>query len=68
MISPLQLLAEHAARNAERFDASAETLANRNFEHFHRNLDRASDDFHRSADRASAERIARMRPRPSSSA
>lgn len=43
-ISPLQLLAEHAARNAERFDSSIDTLANRSFEHFHRNADRDSKE------------------------
>ena len=64
----LQLLAEHAARGAERFNASVEQLANRDFEHFHRNADRAVDIFHRNADRASQERIARMRPATRSSA
>jgi hypothetical protein len=59
-ISPLQLLAEHATRNAERFNASVETLADRSFDHFHRNVDRAVDDFHRGADRDAKERIARI--------
>jgi hypothetical protein len=59
-ISPLQLLAEHASKGRERFNASIEQLANRNFETFHRNTDRVVDDFHRAADRDSKERIARF--------
>jgi hypothetical protein len=40
LISPLQLLADHAQRNADRTVDS-----------FHRSADRASENFHRSADR-----------------
>jgi hypothetical protein len=40
LVSPLQLLADHAQRNADRFTNS-----------FHKNADRALDHFHRNADR-----------------
>lgn len=43
LISPLQLLADHAQRNADRFTSSA-----------HQNADRLVDHFHRTADRENA--------------
>jgi len=52
MISPLQLLAEHSQRNADRFSQNINQLA-----------DRGQDHFHRIADRESAERIARLSAR-----
>ncbi|WP_445215471.1 hypothetical protein ACKWRH_23615 [Bradyrhizobium sp. Pa8] len=68
LVTPLQLLADHSQRNADRFGASIEQLANRNVDTFHRMADRAVDDFHRGQDRASRERVARFaaanRPRP----
>jgi hypothetical protein len=51
MISPLQLLAEHAQRNHDRFSQNTNQLADRTVDHFHRLEDRAVDHFHRSADR-----------------
>ncbi|QOZ68880.1 hypothetical protein [Bradyrhizobium arachidis] len=68
LVTPLQLLADHSQRNADRFGASIEQLANRSVDTFHRMADRAVDDFHRGQDRASRERVARFaaanRPRP----
>lgn len=55
-VSPLQLLAEHASRDKERFMTSAEKLADRRFEHFHRNADRDSKE--RQASMAAARRPA----------
>src|SRR5215471_7277596 len=49
LFQPLQTLADHAQRNAER---SVDTM--------HQNVDRIVDHFHRTADRASKEQIARM--------
>ncbi|MBR0741168.1 hypothetical protein JQ581_29975 [Bradyrhizobium liaoningense] len=60
LVTPLQLLADHSSRNADRFGASVEQIANRGFEGMHRHLDRAVDDFHRRADRESRERVARF--------
>ncbi|MEZ0036417.1 hypothetical protein ABIF68_006787 [Bradyrhizobium japonicum] len=60
LVTPLQLLADHSQRIADRFGASIEQLANRNVDTFHRMADRAADDFHRGQDRASRERLARL--------
>jgi hypothetical protein len=52
LISPLQLLADHAQRIADRTTDSA-----------HQNADRALDHFHRSADRQAQQQVAQqMRP------
>jgi hypothetical protein len=43
-ISPLQLLADHSQRNADRFDTSLHKLADRSIDHFHRKEDRDSKE------------------------
>jgi hypothetical protein len=54
LISPLQLLAEHAQRNADR-----------NVDSAHRNADRLQDHFHRQADRQQQQQMAQqMRAQP----
>jgi hypothetical protein len=53
LISPLQLLADHAQRNADRA-----------VDHFHRNTDRLTDSAHRNADRAQAARQMMQRSIP----
>jgi hypothetical protein len=60
LVSPLQLLAEHSQRNADRFVTSVEQIANRKVDFLHRLADRDLDHFHRSADRESRERVARQ--------
>jgi len=40
LISPLQLLADHAQRNADRFTSNVHQNADRLVDHFHRNADR----------------------------
>ncbi|WP_157790598.1 hypothetical protein, partial [Bradyrhizobium japonicum] len=59
-VTPLQLLADHAQRHADRFSQSIEQIASRGIETYHRNLDRRVDDFHRAEDRDSRERVARF--------
>ncbi|MBR0747379.1 hypothetical protein JQ582_25930 [Bradyrhizobium japonicum] len=59
-VTPLQLLADHAQRHADRFSQSIEQIASRSIETYHRNLDRRVDDFHRAEDRDSRERVARF--------
>lgn len=54
-VTPLQLLADHASRDADRFVTNINKIADRGFE-----------DFHRREDRTTQERIARMRPKPQS--
>jgi hypothetical protein len=49
LVTPLQLLADHSQRNADRFVTNINQIA-----------DRGVDHFHRMQDRASKERIARM--------
>jgi hypothetical protein len=58
MVSPLQLLAEHAQRHADRFSQNTNQLADRTVDHFHRMADREVDTLHRNADREAQERIA----------
>jgi hypothetical protein len=50
-LSPLQLLAEHASRDAERFTTTVNKMADRGFEHFHRNRDRDDDNANQERDR-----------------
>jgi hypothetical protein len=59
-LSPLQLMAEHAQRDADRFSTSIHKLADRGFEHFHRNADREQQ----ARDREATLQAARERPRP----
>lgn len=58
-LSPLQVMAEHSQRNADRMTSSVEKIAERGFEHFHRTEDRRLDDHHRTKDRETQERTAR---------
>jgi len=58
-MTPLQQLADHAQKNADRMTATVEKIATRGFEHFHRNEDRALEDHHRTRDRETQERTAR---------
>lgn len=51
LLSPLQLLAEHAQRNADRGVTDFHQGEDRMMEDFHRNQDRALDHFHRNKDR-----------------
>jgi hypothetical protein len=51
LLSPLQLLAEHAQRNADRSVNDFHQGANRLMDSFHRGQDRALDHFHRMKDR-----------------
>jgi hypothetical protein len=48
LLSPLQLLGEHAQRNADRHGE----VVDRVLDHFHRQADRANESAHRHADRA----------------
>jgi hypothetical protein len=50
-LSPLQLLAEHASRDAERFTTTVNKMADRGFEHFHRSRDREDDNANQERDR-----------------
>jgi hypothetical protein len=50
-LSPLQLLAEHASRDAERFTTTVNKMADRGFEHFHRSRDRDDDNANQERDR-----------------
>lgn len=59
-VSPLQLIAEHASRDKDRFASSIQQIATRAADTFHRAADRELEDFHRSQDRASRERQARF--------
>jgi len=70
-MSPLQLLADHSQRNADRMTSTVEKIAERGFEHFHRTQDRDLDHFHRIKDREEQGKdrdaqlqAARERPRP----
>jgi hypothetical protein len=60
-MSPLQMLAEHSQRDAERFSTNINKLADRGFEHFHRTRDREE----KARDREAQLQAARERPRPS---
>jgi hypothetical protein len=51
LISPLQLLADHSQRSADRNVSSLQQLADLGSENFHRTADRALDHFHRMKDR-----------------
>jgi hypothetical protein len=51
LMTPLQLLADHAQRSADRTVDSFHQNADRGLEHFHRTADRAVDTLHRNADR-----------------
>ena len=59
-VTPLQLLADYASRDADLFVTSIQKIADRSVEDFHRGMDRRADDYHRDADRAAQERIARL--------
>jgi hypothetical protein len=52
LITPLQLLADHRQRNADRSASDFHQNADRLLDHFHRSADRAVDSFHRNKDRA----------------
>jgi len=43
-VSPLQLMAEHASRDADRFTTTVNKIADRSFEGVHRDRDRASQE------------------------
>lgn len=60
-VTPLQLLADHAQRHADRFAQGIEKIASRSADTYHRNADRALDNFHRTADRDASERQARIK-------
>jgi hypothetical protein len=51
LMSPLQLIAEHAQRNADRSVTDFHQDQNRAADFFHRSEDRALDHFHRMKDR-----------------
>jgi hypothetical protein len=51
LLSPLQLIAEHAQRNADRTTESLHRTADRHADFFNQTADRAVDHFHRNADR-----------------
>ncbi|QOG21373.1 hypothetical protein [Bradyrhizobium sp. SEMIA] len=59
-VTPLQLLADYANRDADRFVTSIQKIADRSVEDFHRAADRGAENYHREADRAAQERIARL--------
>jgi hypothetical protein len=59
-LSPMQTLAEHAQRNADRMTSTVEKIAERGFEHFHRNRDREEQ----ARDREAKLQAAREKPRP----
>jgi hypothetical protein len=60
LISPLQLLAEHAQRHSDRISQNTNQLADRRVDHFHRLADRAVEVNEGRLDRESTERIARF--------
>jgi len=51
LLSPLQLIAEHAQRNADRSVTDFHQGEDRILDHMHRNADRVLDHFHRTKDR-----------------
>jgi hypothetical protein len=52
LLSPLELLADHAQQNASRIADSEHRNIDRTLDHFHRSADRANESAHRHADRA----------------
>jgi hypothetical protein len=52
LLSPLQILAQHAQQTAQRDASNFHQTADRVVDHFHRTQDRAMEDFHRTRDRA----------------
>ena len=62
VLTPLQIMAENARTNRERFGASTEKMADRHFEGFHR----AVDQHLKAQDIAAKVTIARMKPKPTS--
>jgi hypothetical protein len=51
LMTPLQLIAEHTQRSAERSLQDAHQTEDRLLDHHHRNADRIFEDFHRNKDR-----------------
>src|SRR5207245_10374924 len=44
LVTPLQILGEHAQRSADRFSANVNQIADRGLDHFHRTRDRESKE------------------------
>ncbi|MET3995036.1 hypothetical protein ABID65_006702 [Bradyrhizobium sp. S3.9.2] len=57
LLSPLQLLAQHAQQNAERASSDLHQHLDRGLDDFHRTEDRALDHFHRMKDREVARQV-----------
>jgi hypothetical protein len=64
LMSPLQLLADHAQKNADRVAGMQNQMADRAMDHFHRTADRMTDTAHRNADRMQAQQAAQQAQQP----
>jgi hypothetical protein len=58
LLSPLELLADHAQQNADRHGE----VVDRTLDHLHRSADRANNSSHQHLDRAAAAKMAKMPP------
>jgi hypothetical protein len=62
LLSPLQILAQHAQQTAQRDASNFHANADRTVDHFHRTQDRAMEDFHRTRDRAAQQQMRANQP------